>query len=350
MLDASRRWRHARRSMPSISLRRAGLAILMALPAVSSAGDVTGAGSTFAFPIVARWAASYHAKTGERVHYQAIGSGGGIAQIKAGAVAFGASDKPLPPDELGKAGLLQFPLVVGGVVPVVNLDVVKSGQLKLAGPVLADIYLGKVTKWNDSAIAALNPELTLPDEPIVVVHRSDSSGTTFNWANYLSKSSEAWKSSVGEGTTVRWPLGIGGSGSEGVANNVGYRRGSIGYMELSYAIKRKMKVALVRNKAGVFADPSAESFQAAAASAEWKAADFYEVITDAPGKDAWPIAATTFVLMQRQPRDPVASAGALAFFKWALESGQADARKLDYVPLPTSLVPQIVEYWSKSDK
>ncbi|MET3375441.1 phosphate transport system substrate-binding protein [Variovorax boronicumulans] len=333
----------------SIILRASATAFVFAA-AGAQAADVLGAGSTFVYPILSKWAATYYDNTGARVNYQSIGSGGGIAQIKAGMVTFGASDKPLSPEELAKSGLAQFPLVVGGVVPVVNVDVASAAPLKFTGPVLADIYLGKVTKWNDPAIAALNPGVALPDQKITVVRRSDSSGTTFNWVNYLSKASEEWKTKVGNDTMVQWPVGVAGKGNEGVATYVNATKGAIGYVELSYAVKHKMKYAQVKNKAGVFVDPNAVSFQAAAASAEWKADDFYEIITDAPGKDAWPIAASTFVLMYKTPKNPAASKEALSFFKWALESGQADAQKFDYVPLPNALVQQIEAYWVKQIK
>jgi len=317
---------------------------------VAHAVDLTGSGSTFVFPILWKWAASYHDKTGAKVNYESIGSGAGIAQIKAGAVTFGASDKPLAPAELSNAGLAQFPLVVGGIVPVVNVDVAKPGQMRFTGAVLADIYLGRITKWNDPEIAALNPDITLPARNIAVIHRSDASGTTFNFANFLSKSSDEWKSKVGADTLVRWPVGVGGTGSEGVANYVSYMPGAIGYVELSYAVRHKMKYALVKNKAGNFVEPSPASFQAAAASADWEAGDFYEVIADAPGEQSWPIAATTFVLMRKNPTNAAASREALSFFKWSLESGQPDARKLDYVPLPDALVQKIESYWTTNIK
>lgn len=324
------------------------MAALVVCGTAAHAVDLTGAGSTFVFPILWKWAAHYYDKTGAKVSYRSVGSGAGIAQIKAGQVVFGASDKPLTSPELRAAGLVQFPLVVGGIVPVVHLDAIKPGSMKLDGAVLADIFLGKVTQWNDPEIAALNPDLSLPAGKITVVHRLDSSGTTFNFVNFLSKSSEQWKSKVGDDTSVHWPVGVGGTGNEGVANNVNYLPGSIGYVELSYAMGHKMKYALVKNQAGNYVDPSPASFQAAAASTEWQADDFYAVITDAPGAQAWPIAATTFILMPRQPSDPAASQEALNFFKWALESGQPDARKLDYVPLPDALVSQIEAYWGRT--
>ena len=342
--------RGAMKGRAAFGLMRTVAGVLAFAAVTAHAADVMGAGSTFVFPILSKWAATYHDQTGARVNYQSIGSGGGIAQIKAGMVTFGASDKPLPPEELSKSGLAQFPLVVGGVVPVINVDVATPAPLKFTGAVLADFYLGKVTKWNDPSIAALNPGVALPDQKITVVHRSDSSGTTFNWVNYLSKVSEDWKAKVGSDTVVQWPVGMAGRGNEGVATYVNATKGSIGYVELSYAVKHKMKYAQVKNKAGVFVDPNAASFQAAAASAEWKAEDFYEVITDAPGKDSWPIAATTFVLMYKDPKNASASKEALSFFKWALESGQADAQKFDYVPLPGTLVQQIQAYWGKQIK
>ena len=326
-----------------------GFATLLVAGSVHAA-DITGAGSTFVYPILSKWSTSYNAKTGDKVNYQSIGSGGGIAQIKAATVTFGASDMPLKPEELEKAGLAQFPVVIGGVVPVVNLPGVKAGEMHFTGPVIANIYLGKITKWNDPAITSLNPRVKLPDQKITVVHRSDGSGTTFNWVNYLSKVSPEWQSKVGEGTSVQWPAGIGGKGNEGVAAYVNQIKGSFGYVELAYALQNKMTFTKVKNKSGYFVDPSLETFQAAAAGAEWKSQDFYEVITDAAGKDSWPIAASTFVLMYKQPKDAARSAEALKFFKWALEEGQNDAKSLDYVALPTKLVKQIEAYWAKEIK
>jgi phosphate transport system substrate-binding protein len=319
---------------------------ILVIGAAASAGDITGAGSTFVYPILSKWSASYNAKTGSKVNYQSIGSGGGIAQIKAATVTFGASDKPLSPEELQAAGLAQFPVVIGGVVPVVNLDGMAANKMKFTGPVLADIYLGKIKKWNDPAIAALNHGLKLPDQAISVVHRSDGSGTTFNWVNYLSKVSAEWKSSVGEGTSVNWPVGVGGKGNEGVAAYVNQIAGSIGYVELAYALQNKMTYGQVKNKAGNFVAPSLESFAAAAASAEWSAPDFYEVITDAPGAQSWPIAASVFVLMYKEPKVAQASKDALSFFKWALQEGAADAKSLEYVALPASLTKKIEGYWA----
>lgn len=333
------------------AVKRTLLAATVTLSVVTPAlaADITGAGATFVYPLLSKWSDTYRAKTGNQINYQSIGSGGGIAQIKAKTVTFGASDKPLSSNELKEAGLAQFPVVVGGVVPVVNLADIKPGQLKFTGPLLADIFLGKVAKWNDPAIASLNKGVELPDQKITVVHRSDGSGTTFNWANYLAKVSGEWKTKVGEGTSVEWPTGVGGKGNEGVAAYVNQIKGAIGYVELAYAVQNKMSYAAVQNKAGVFIIPTADSFQAAAAGADWAhAPDFYVVITDAEGKDSWPIAATSFVLMHRQPADAQRSKDALDFFRWALENGQADAKALDYVPLPDSLVKQIEAYWAEN--
>lgn len=317
----------------------------------ASAAEITGAGSTFVYPVLSKWSADYSAKTGTKVNYQSIGSGGGIAQIKAATVDFGASDMPMKPEELEKLGLKQFPVVIGGVVPVVNLPGLKPNELKLTGPVLADIFLGKVKRWNDRSIAALNPGMKLPDAVITVVHRSDGSGTTFNWVNYLSKVSGEWKNKVGEGTSVQWPSGVGGKGNEGVAQYVKQLKNSIGYVELAYAMQNKMTTAQLKNRDGKFVSPSMEGFQAAAAHAEWsKVKDFHLVITDAPGADSWPVAATTFVMMYGQPKNPARAKEALSFFRWALENGQQQAKALDYIALPDSLVKQIEAYWQAEIK
>jgi phosphate transport system substrate-binding protein len=332
----------------SIQGRVAAIALVAAaFSGNAPAVEATGAGSTFVYPVLSKWSADYAKQTGTRINYQSIGSGGGIAQIKAGTVDFGASDKPLPPAELQKAGLAQFPLVIGGVVPVVNIAGVKPGQIRFTGPLLADIFLGRITRWNDPAIAAVNPGLALPDARITVVHRSDGSGTTFNWVNYLSKVSPEWKARVGEGTSVNWPVGIGGKGNEGVAAYTKQIRNAIGYVELSYALQNNMSYGAVRNRAGNFIVPSEETFQAAAASADWKnAKDFNLVITDAPGADAYPVAATVFVMMYRQPKVAGRAKAAKEFFRWSLMNGQAQAKALDYVPLPPALVRQIETYWS----
>ena len=331
---------------PFARLAAIALAACIALPA--TAAEITGAGASFIFPVMTRWSADYREATRHQVNYQSIGSGGGIAQIKAGTVDFGSSDAPLKPEELQAAGLVQFPSVIGGVVPIVNVTGVAPGALRLDGTVLADIFLGRITTWNDPAIAALNPGLTLPSSRITVVHRSDGSGTTFNFANYLSKVSPEWKSSVGEGTSVRWPTGIGGRGNEGVAAYVRQVRNSIGYVELSYAVQNRLSHAQMRNAAGRWVQPGDESFAAAAASADWAGArDFYLIMTNAPGENAWPITATNFILMRKQPRSAEGARQAKEFFRWVYANGDAQARALDYVPLPDSLVQRIEAYWGQ---
>lgn len=331
--------------------RLVGAIAASAFSMAAMAADITGAGSTFVYPILSKWSADYSTATGTKVNYQSIGSGGGIAQIKAATVDFGASDMPMRPSDLTKLGLVQFPAVIGGVVPVVNIAGVAPGDLKLTGPLLADIFLGKVTKWNDPAIVALNPTAKLGPNPITVVHRSDGSGTTFNWVNYLSKVSDEWKKKVGEGTSVQWPAGVGGKGNEGVAAYVKQIKNSIGYVELAYAMQNKMTFTSVKNKSGKFVLPTLETFQAAAARADWASSkDFFLVITDAPGDQSWPIAATVFVLMYKQPKDQVKSKDTIAFFRWALEKGQPQAKALDYVALPDSLVKRIEAYWQSEIK
>jgi phosphate transport system substrate-binding protein len=323
----------------------ATLAAIAAFGAGAHAADITGAGSTFVYPVLSKWSAAY-AQTGNHVNYQSIGSGGGIAQIKAGTVDFGASDKPLSPEELAQAGLGQFPVVIGGVVPIVNVDVAGANRLKLEGATLAAIFAGQIVNWNDPAIAALNHGVALPELHITVVHRSDGSGTTFNFTNYLSKVSPAWKTKVGEGTAVQWPAGIGGKGNEGVAAYVKQIRGSIGYVEYAYALQNKMRYTDMKNAAGKFVHPDAQAFGAAAATADWShAKDFNLIMTDAPGDDAWPITATTWVIMYKHAKNAERSKVAFDFFKWSLEQGQAQAASLDYVPLPQSLVERIEGYW-----
>ncbi|WP_448121354.1 phosphate ABC transporter substrate-binding protein PstS [Xanthomonas arboricola] len=317
----------------------------------SKSAEISGAGASFIYPLVSKWSADYNAATGNKVNYQSIGSGGGIAQIKAGTVDFGSTDKPLDSAELQQAGLGQFPSAIGGVVPVVNLEGIAPGKLRLTGALLGDIFLGKVTMWNDAAIVAANPGVTLPATKINLVHRSDGSGTTFNFSNYLSKVSPEWKSKVGEGTSVQWPGGVGGKGNEGVASYVQQITGSIGYVELAYALQNKMPYASLQNAAGQWVEPNAESFAAAAASADWaNAKDFNLVITNAPGEKAWPITATNFMLMHKQPKDAARSKATLDFFKWALDNGQAQASELHYVPLPPELVKQIQAYWASEFK
>jgi phosphate transport system substrate-binding protein len=326
-------------------------------PQAAQTGDnevgaqITGAGATFIYPLLSKWSDDYNKATGHKINYQSIGSGGGIAQIKAATVDFGSSDKPLSSDELAASGLGQFPSAIGGVVPVVNLDGVATGKLRLTGALLADIFLGKVTSWNDVQIAALNPGVSLPSSKINVVHRSDGSGTTFNFANYLSKVNPTFKTKVGEGTSVQWPVGIGGKGNEGVAAYVKQIKGSIGYVELAYASQNGMTHASLQNAANNWVQPSPASFQAAASTADWaNARDFNLVITNAPGAEAWPITATNFILMYKHPKDAKRSQEAIDFFKWALENGQPQAQSLDYVPLPPALVQQVEAYWSTEIK
>jgi phosphate transport system substrate-binding protein len=337
----------------SSPIRFRAIATLLAIgfAATAQAADVTGAGASFIYPVMAKWSADYNKATGKQVNYQSIGSGGGIAQIKAGTVDFGSSDAPLTPDELAKSGLVQFPSVIGGVVPVINVPGVKSGALKLDGPTLAGIFLGRITQWNDPAIAILNGGVPLPAKKITIVHRSDGSGTTFNFVNYLSKVSPEWKTKVGEGTSVKWPTGIGGKGNEGVAAYVKQISGGIGYVELSYALQNHMAYSRLKNAAGNYVLPSDETFSAAAASADWTHAnDFHLVMTNAPGENAWPITATNFILMYRQPKNPARAKQARDFFRWAYANGDAQAKALDYVPLPDTLVRQIEGYWSQSLK
>jgi phosphate transport system substrate-binding protein len=331
--------------------RIAVLALTALAGSSALAAEINGAGASFVYPAMSKWSADYNKATRHRVNYQSIGSGGGIAQIKAATVDFGSSDAPLKPDELAKFGLAQFPSVVGGVVPVVNIAGVAPGKIRFTGPLLADIFLGKITKWNDPAIAAVNPGLALPALRITVVHRSDGSGTTFNWVNYLSKVSPEWKTKVGEGTSVRWPTGVGGKGNEGVAAYTKQIKGAIGYVELSYALVNKLAYAQVKNRAGNFVQPSTDSIAAAAASAEWgDAKDFSLVITDAPGAQSWPISATNFILMYKKPKDAARSRDAIAFFEWVYANGDDAADKLGYVALPDELVAQIKQYWAASIK
>ena len=312
---------------------------------------VTGAGSTFVYPVLSAWAADYKKQGGVDINYQSIGSGGGIAQVKAGTVEFGATDQPLASDDLAKNNLAQFPIVIGGIVPVVNVPGLKPGQLRLTGPLLADIYAGKVKTWNDPAIAKLNPGVSLPATSIALVHRSDGSGTTFNFTHYLSQVSPSWKAGPGEGKSVAWPGGVGGKGNEGVAAYVRQIANSLGYVEYAYAQQNKMNTASLQNAAGNFVAPSAASFSNAAESADWKnARDFNLVMTNASGANAWPLTATTFILLPKQPKDKAKSQAAIAFFRYALEKGQAQADKLDYVPLPAALVQQVESYVSANFK
>ncbi|MBW8078467.1 MAG: phosphate ABC transporter substrate-binding protein PstS [Gallionella sp.] len=323
----------------------------LAFASVSSATDITGAGATFPYPIYAKWAEAYKAQSGMNMNYQSIGSGGGIKQITAKTVDFGASDMPLKPDALEKEGLMQFPTVIGGVVPVINVNGIEAGKLKLDGATLADIYLGKITKWNDPAIAALNKGMTLPDDVITVVHRSDGSGTSFIFTNYLSKASAEWKANVGEGTAVSWKAGTGGKGNEGVASYVQRIKGSIGYVEYAYALQNKMNHVQMKNHDGQFVQPDEKSFKAAAAGAQWdKAPGFYEILTDEAGKEAWPISGATFILMHKSQDKPESATAVLKFFDWAYEKGDKLATELDYVTLPDSVVKLIRASWKAQIK
>ena len=319
----------------------------------STAADITGAGATFPYPIYAKWAEAYKQKTGIGLNYQSIGSGGGIKQIRAKTVDFGASDAPLKADELAKDGLIQFPMVMGGVVPVVNIDGVQPGKMKLTGAVLADIYLGKISKWNDPRIAGLSSDLKLPDQAITVVHRADGSGTTFIFTNYLSKVSGEWKDKVGNNASVSWPAptSSGGKGNEGVASFVQRIKGAIGYVEYAYAKQNKMAYTLLQNKEGVFVAPNDKTFQSAAAGADWKnAPGFYEILTDEPGKNSWPITGATFILMHKAQADGDKAKEVLKFFSWAYQNGEQMALELDYIPMPGDVVKLVQSAWKAEIK
>ena len=325
--------------------------LCLGLAATAFAADITGAGATFPYPLYAKWAEAYKNQTGIGLNYQSIGSGGGINQIKAGTVNFGASDMPLEPEELEKAGLVQFPTVIGGVIPVVNLEGVKPGEIKLSGEVLADIYLGKIIKWNDTEIAKLNKGIKLPDKDISVVHRSDGSGTTFIFSNYLSKVSPKWKEAVGSGVSVSWPAGVGGKGNEGVASYVQRISGSIGYVEYAYVLQNNMTYTMMQNREGQFVKPEAKNFQAAAAGADWAhSKGFYMILTDEPGKDTWPISGATFILMHKTQKDPETAKRVLDFFTWAYQNGGKLADELSYIPMPTSVVELIRKEWEAEIK
>ena len=313
--------------------------------------DISGAGATFPYPIYAKWADTYKKETGNGLNYQSIGSGGGIKQIQAKTVTFGATDMPLKAEELTKGGLVQFPTVMGGVVPVINLEGIKPGDLTLDGPTLAKIFLGEVKTWNDPAIQKLNPNLKLPSQAIAIVHRSDGSGTTFLFTDYLSKVSPDWKSKVGASTAVEWPGGIGAKGNEGVANNVAQTKGSIGYVEYAYAKQNKLTFTKLTNKDGKAVDPTSESFTAAAGNADWAGTPGFGVIlTDQAGAAAWPIAGATFILIHKQPQDPAAATEALKFFAWAYAKGDKMAQELDYVPMPDKVVQAIEKVWGTEIK
>jgi phosphate transport system substrate-binding protein len=324
-----------------------GLAI-SAAPSLSQAADISGAGATFPYPIYAKWAEAYKGETGVGLNYQSIGSGGGIKQITARTVAFGASDAPLTAKELAAGGdLMQWPMVMGGIVPVVNLDGVKPNDLVLDGPTLAKIFLGEVKSWDAAEIKKLNPDAKLPSTPILVVHRSDGSGTTFNFTNYLAKVSDDWKSKVGSATAVEWPVGVGAKGNEGVSNNVAQTKGAIGYVETAYAKQNKLTTTKMVNKDGKVVEANGASVQAAAANADWEKADgFYLIITDQPGAASWPISASTFILMPKEVKDASASGAALKFFAWAYKNGDKAAEALDYVPMPANVKALVQKRWT----
>jgi len=331
------------------ALTAAGLIAAAANPAVAL--DISGAGATFPYPVYAKWADAYKKETGNGLNYQSIGSGGGIKQITAKTVTFGASDMPLKREQLEKDGLVQFPTVMGGVVPVVNVEGIKGGDIVLDGPALGDIFLGKIKSWNDAAIKKLNPNVNLSSQPIVIVHRSDGSGTTFLFTDYLSKVSPEWKSKVGANTAVEWPVGIGAKGNEGVANNVGQTKGSIGYVEYAYAKQNKLNHTKLINGDGKTVEPTAQSFTAAAANANWEGTPgFGVVLTDQTGAETWPLAGATFILMHKQPQDPAAAREALKFFDWAYSKGDQMAQELDYVPMPDKVVDAIKKTWSEQIK
>jgi phosphate transport system substrate-binding protein len=324
---------------------------LVAASTSAFAADITGAGATFPFPVYSKWADAYKKETGNGLNYQSIGSGAGIKQIQAKTVTFGATDAPLKAEQLEKDGLVQWPMVMGAIVPVVNLEGIKPGELVFDGETLGNIYLGKITKWDDPAIAKLNPKLKLPTDAITVVRRSDGSGTTFNFTDYLSKSNADWKSKIGSGTAVEWPAGVGAKGNEGVAGNISQTRNSIGYVEYAYAKQNKLTYAAMINKTGKTVQPTVEAFQAAASNADWsKAPGYYLILTDQPGEASWPITAATFILMHKEPADKAASAEAVKFFRWAFAKGGKMAEELDYIPMPDAVVKLIEKTWSADIK
>ena len=334
------------------AFKQLSVSVALSAAALSAhAIDITGAGASFPYPVYAKWAAQYHQETGHRVNYQSIGSGGGQQQIIAKTVDFAGSDDPMKAEALNENNLLQFPAIIGGVVPVINVDGIKPGELKLSGAVLADIYLNKITKWDDAAIKALNPDLNLPGASIVVVHRSDGSGTTFNWTNYLSKVSDGWKDTVGEGKAVKWPVGQGGKGNEGVAAYVRQLKNSIGYVEYAYAKQNALAWTQLQNRDGNFVQPSQDTFGAAAANADWNSAPGMGVVlTDEPGAESWPITAASFILVHKSQSKPENGKAVLEFFDWAFKNGGKMAVELDYVPMPESVANQIRETWKTEVK
>jgi len=324
---------------------------LVAASTSAFGADITGAGSTFIYPVLSQWADGFKKESGSAVNYQSIGSGAGIKQIEAKTVTFGATDKPLSVDQLEKDGLAQWPMIMGAIVPVVNIEGVKAGDLALDGEALADIYSGKITKWDDPAIKKLNPKLALPSTAIAVVHRSDGSGTTFNFTDYLSKVSADWKSKIGSGTTVEWPVGVGAKGNEGVSGNIGQTKDSIGYVEYAYAKQNKLTFTKLVNKAGKTVEPTMEAFQAAASNADWAhAPGYFLILTDQPGEKSWPIVASTFILMHKEPADKANSAEAIKFFKFAFDKGGKMAQDLDYIPMPAAVIQLIEKTWSADIK
>jgi phosphate transport system substrate-binding protein len=329
----------------------AAAAVLTGGATIALAADISGAGATFPYPIYAKWADAYKKETGIGLNYQSIGSGGGIKQIQNKTVTFGATDAPLKGADLDKFGLVQFPMVMGGIVPVVNLDGVKPGDLLLDGPTLARIFLGEIKSWDDAAIRKLNPDAKLTNQAVAVVHRADGSGTTFNFAYYLAEVSSDWKSKVGVNTSLEWPVGIGAKGNEGVANNVRQTKGAIGYVEYAYALQNKLTHAKMVNKAGKTVEPTSASFQAAAANADWKSQPGYGVIlANQPGDASWPMTAATWILMYKDPQDKAASAEALKFFGWAYKNGGRMAEELNYVPMPANVVADIEKTWATAIK
>jgi phosphate transport system substrate-binding protein len=322
------------------------IVVIFTFSTAAIAADITGAGATFPYPVYAKWAEAYKAETKIGMNYQSIGSGGGIKQIIAKTVDFGASDKPLKPEELDAAGLIQFPTVMGGVVPVINVKGIEPGALVLTGPVLAKIYMGEITKWNAPEITKINAKVKLPADDITVVHRSDGSGTTFIFTNYLCKVSPDWKAKIGNDASVAWPVGVGGKGNEGVASYVQRISGSIGYVEYAYALQNKMAYALLQNRDGNFVKPESMNFQAAAAGADWQnAPGFYMILTDEPGKESWPITGATFILMHKTQQNPEAAKRVLEFFNWAYQNGDQMAEQLDYIPMPDAVVKLIRQQW-----